>query len=117
MKKMISMALVLLMSMGTAIPASAAVQYLPGVTAELSQAAHWTADQTVQMTAEQISALNAATILSEGTNMYDLKKLPETVDGFALNEALLTSSQADAAYYLGWTYLGKDTLAQQKVFD
>lgn len=117
MKKMISIALVLLMSMGTAIPASAAVHYLPGVTAELSQAAHWTTDQTVQMTTEEISALNAATILAEGTNMYDLKNLPETVDGFALNEALLTSSQADAAYYLGWTYLGQDTLAQQKDFD
>ena len=117
MKRRISMALVLLLSLSAAMPVSAAVSYLPDVTAQMSQAGYWTADCTVQMTMEEIEALNRATLAAEGTNMYDLKNLPETVNGVSLNEALLKSSQADAAYYLGWTYLGEKKLAEQKDFD
>ncbi len=117
MKKSLSLVLTVFLSLTAAIPASAAVSYLPGVTAGMSQGSYWTEDQTVHMTAEEIKALNTLTISAEGTNMYNLKELPETVDGFALNEALKTSSQADTSYYLGWTYLGSNKLAEQKDFD
>ena len=53
------------------------------------------------MSYEEIVKLNEKTISAKGTNMYDLKNQPEVVDGVALNEAILKSSEADAAYYLG----------------
>lgn len=39
------------------------------------------------------------------------------MNGIALNEALKKSAQADAAYYLGWTYLEDQKLATQADFD
>ena len=45
--------------------------------------------------------------------MYDLKNQPETTDGIALNERIKKSSLAYATYYLGWTYLGNEKLAEQ----
>ena len=81
---------------------------MPDVTPEMSNPTYWSdlqADPTaVLMTPEEIAAQNAANIAAPGTNMYDLKNLPETIDGVAQRDALLTSGQADAAYYFGWTY-------------
>ncbi|MBO5935431.1 MAG: SH3 domain-containing protein, partial [Clostridia bacterium] len=69
------------------------------------------------MSYDEIENLNEETISAQGTNMYDLKNLPEVVDGVALNEAIKKSSQADAAYYLGWTYLESKEKATQEDYD
>lgn len=94
-----------------------AINYLPGVTSEMSKTEYWTDDNEVLMTWDEITELNELTFNTKGTNMYDLKNQPEVVDGIALNERLKTSTKADADYYLGWTYLGKEKLATEKEFD
>ena len=94
-----------------------AINYLPGVTSEMSESKYWATDSEVLMTWDEITALNELTFNTQGTNMYDLKKQPEVVDGIALNDRLKVSTKADADYYLGWTYLGKNTLATEKEFD
>ncbi|MBR5229066.1 MAG: SH3 domain-containing protein [Firmicutes bacterium] len=98
-------------------PVMAAVAYLPGVTSAMSKASYWSKDQTVLMTNSEIQALNAKTIATSGTGMYDLKNQKDVVDGVALNASLLKSSQADADYYIGWTYLGTDKKSTQADFD
>ena len=79
--------------------------YLPDVTSEMSSPSYWTENTDVLMTYDEIDKLNKETIATKGTNMYDLKNQPEVVDGVELNKALLKSAQADAQYYLVWTYL------------
>ena len=103
---------------GSLLPFSStnAINYLPGVTAEMSDAEYWTSDSEVLMNWDEITALNELTFSTQGTNMYDLKNQPEVIDGIALNERLKTSTKADADYYLGWTYLGKEKLATEKEF-
>ena len=98
-------------------PVMAAVSYLPGVTSAMSKASYWTKDSKVLMTYDQIKALNALTIATSGTGMYDLKNQKDAVDGISLNASLLKSAQADADYYIGWTYLGTDKKSTQADFD
>ena len=99
------------------INSTKAINYLPGVTAKMSEVEHWTTDEEVLMTLDEITALNELTFNTEGTNMYDLKNQPEVIDGIALNKRLKTSTKADADYYLGWTYLGTENIATEKEFD
>ena len=96
---------------------AAGVSYLPDVTAEMSEPSYWTENNDSLMTYKEIEELNALTISAKGTNMYDLKNQPETTDGIALNERIKKSSLADATYYLGWTYLGNEKLAEQADYD
>ncbi|MBE7019231.1 MAG: hypothetical protein E7413_05090 [Ruminococcaceae bacterium] len=93
------------------------VSYLPNVTSEMSSPSYWTQEDEILMSYEEIEKLNEETLFTKGTNMYDLKNQPETIDGIALNEALLKSSQADASYYLGWTYLECEEKATQEDYD
>ena len=93
------------------------ISYLPDVTAEMSETSYWTENDDLPMTYKEIEGLNALTISSKGTNMYDLKNQPETTDGIALNERIKNSSLADASYYLGWTYPGNEKLAEQADYD
>lgn len=93
------------------------ISYLPDVTAEMSETSYWTENDDLLMTYKEIEELNALTISSKGTNMYDLKNQPETTDGIALNERIKNSSLDDASYYLGWTYLGNEKLAEQADYD
>ena len=81
------------------------VYYLPDVTSKMSSPSYWANETDALMSYDEIDKLNKVTISTKGTNMYDLKNLPDVVDGISLNEAIKKSSQADAAYYLGWTYL------------
>ena len=120
MKKTKLMAALLAAVMIVSIPLqadAARIPYLPDVTAAMSSPSYWSTDDQVQMDWEDIQALNELTIGADGTGMYDLKNQAETVDGVRINEMVKASSQADAAYYLGWTYLGTDTKAAQKDFD
>ena len=91
--------------------------YLPHVTKEMSSPSYWTDDAEVFMSYEEIKELNKKTISAKGTNMYDLANLPDTVNGVTLNEALIKSSGADAAYFLTWTYLEEGRRATQEDFD
>ena len=104
--KIVSIFLAVLMGVGTTVNCLASgTHYLPDVTREMSSPFFWTNDTDILMSLDEIEKLNEKTVAAEGTNMYDLKNQPEVVDGNKLNEAILKSSQADAEYYLGWTYL------------
>ena len=93
------------------------VYYLPDVTSEMSSPSYWATENDVLMSYDEIDKLNKETIAEKGTNMYDLKNQPEVVDGISLNEGIMKSSQADAAYYLGWTYLESTKKAIQEDYD
>ena len=94
--------------LSAALPASAAVAYLPGVTEEMTDPAFWAermADpEALLSTPEEIARINAAALTTEGTNMHDLRSLPDFFDGVARCESLAEGAAADAEYYLGWTY-------------
>ena len=113
MKKISIIVMFLILSTAVNCLASG-VYYLPDVTSEMSSPSFWTNETDILMSYDEIEKLNEQTILTKETNMYDLKNLPETVDGVALNEAILKSSKADASYYLGWTYLESKKKATQK---
>ncbi|MBR0311314.1 MAG: SH3 domain-containing protein [Oscillospiraceae bacterium] len=107
------------------LPASAAapeaVGYLPGVTAEMTVPAFWTAGMddpdALLATADEIAALNALALATEGTNMHDLRNLPETFDGVSRSRSLQKGAAADAEYYLGWTYNETGKKLGQRDFD
>lgn len=118
MKKIISvfLATALLLSV-SANCLAAGVYYLPDVTKEMSSPSYWSEDDEVLMTYEEILRANENIVIQKGTNVIDLRTTPLTVDGFEINEAVKSSSQADANYYLGWTYINSDKLATQEDFD
>lgn len=93
------------------------IKYLPDVISEMSDAEFWTTDNELLMTYDAIAEQNNRTISTKETCMYDLKNQPETVDGVALNEALLKSSRADASYYLGWTYIESENPTTESDFE
>ena len=109
--------LCLLLSLGTA----AFSAYMPDVTAEMSRPSYWSDRQpdpsALLMTPEEIEAQNAANIAAPGTNMFDLKNAPETIDGVAQREALQRSGKADADYYLGWTFQTDGVAADEAFYD
>lgn len=115
-KRVVCNMLAVILGIGAVTNAGAAL-YLPDVTKEMSSSQYWVCEDDVLMTFEEIEKLNDLTISQKDTNMYDLKNQPETVDGIALNEALLKSSKADADYYRGWTYIESETLATEADFD
>ena len=112
--KRINIITVLLVLCTTASCLASGSYYLPDVTSEMSSPSYWTEETDVLMSYDEIEKLNKETISAKGTNMYDLKNQPEVVDGISLNEAILKSSQADAQYYLGWTYLESTQKATQE---
>lgn len=83
----------------------------------MSSPSFWAIETDVLMSYDEIDKLSKETIHAKGTNMYDLKNQPDVVDGISLNEAILKSSQADVAYYLGWTYLESKEKATQEDYD
>ena len=94
--------------LAAALPVSAAVAYLPGVTEEMTDPAFWAErmddPEVLLSTPEEIARINAAALTTEGTNMHDLRSLPEYFDGPAHNEAVAKGAAEDAEYFLGWTY-------------
>ena len=115
--KKISIITILLILCTTVNCFASSVFYLPDVKSEMSSPSFWTDGTDVLMSYDEIERLNEETLHAKGTNMYDLKNQPEVIDGVALNEAIKKSSQADAAYYLGWTYLESKEKATQKDYD
>ncbi len=104
-----------------AVYAAEPVGYLPGVTKEMSDPAFWTADiddpDAVLAAQEEIAQINAAALVTSGSNMHDLRSLPEMFDGMARNDSLQKGAAADAAYYLGWTYDETGKKLEQEDFD
>lgn len=114
--------LLLLAMVFALLPARAeAVGYLPGVTAEMTDPAYWAAamdaPDALLATAEDIAGINTAALVTAGTNMHDLRNLPETFDGLARCESLQKGAAADAAYYLGWTWDETGKKLEQADFD
>ena len=116
MKKISFIVMLIILSMTINCMASG-VYYLPDVTSEMSSPSFWTNETDILMSYDEIDKLNKETISTKGTNMYDLKNQPEVIDGVALNEAIKKSSQADAQYYLGWTYFESTEKATQEDYD
>ncbi len=101
--------------------AGAAVSYLPGVTQEMTLPSYWTSHteeyDALLCTAEEIAKINSSALAAEGSNMHDLKNLPDTFDGAARCASLLKGAAADAKYYLGWTYDETGKKFTQEDFD
>lgn len=116
MKRISFIALLLILSTTINCLASSGF-YLPDVTGEMSSPSFWTNENDILMSYDEIEKLNEETIYTQGTNMHDLKNQSEVIDGIELNEAIKKSSQADARYYLGWTYLGSTEKATQEDYD
>ncbi len=114
-------ALLLCLCMMLTLSTAAFGTSMPEVTSEMSKPGYWSALQAdpsaLLMTPEEIAAQNAANIAEPGTNMTDLKNLPDTIDGIAQKKALQASGQADANHYLGWTYQTDGSAANQAFYD
>ena len=125
MKRITVLLLLLCLASALVAPAAASVpapvQYMPGVTEEMTEPDFWTRGMAepdaLLATAEEIAQINAAALVTPGTNMHDLKSLSETFDGPARVEALRKSLAADAAYYLGWTWDQTGKKLEQADFD
>ena len=118
MKKILIAVFSAVLSLSIAVNSLASgIYYLPDVTREMSSPSYWAEEDDILMTYDEIEALNKETIFAKGTNMYDLKNQPDVIDGISLNESVLKSSEADAKYYLDWTYLASSTKATQEDFD
>ena len=106
--RIVALALCLVTALSLALPAAAEVQYMPDVTAEMSNASYWAklyenADDVI-LNADEIKAFNEDTYIASGTMVMDLRTIKDTFDGKARNEAVRSSAKADAEYYFGWTY-------------
>ena len=115
--KKISIITILLILSTTVNCLASSVCYLPDVTKEMSSPSFWTDETDILMSFDEIDKLNKETIHAGSTNMYDLKNQLEVIDGVALNESIKKSSQADAQYYLGWTYFESTEKATQEDYD
>ena len=122
MRRPITILLSLTLALSLLLPAAAgAVDYLPGVTEEMTGSGFWSSraaePDKLLATADEIAGINAAALTAEGANMHDLRNQPETVDAKALAQALTASAQANAEYYLGWTYSADGKEADQAFYD
>ncbi len=95
--------------------------YLPDVTAEMSRPEYWSEMQKnpdeVLMTSGEIAAQNSLNIAAKGTNMYDMKNQPDTINGITQRDNLVKSGQSDADYYLGWTFDSAGNKVDQAFYD
>ena len=87
---------------------ASSVAYMPGVTEEMTDPAFWSGmaedPNALLSTPEEIARINAAALANEGSNMHDLRNLPDRFNGAARCASLAEGAAADAAYFLGWTY-------------
>ena len=105
----------------TTIAPALAVTHFPGVTEAMSDPVYWSSRQedseAVLATPQEIQQRNAAALSSEGTNMVDLKMLPEIFDGAAENEKALKTARENKEAYIGWTYDGSGKALTESDFD
>ena len=90
------------------VPAVAAPVYLPGITSEMGYASYWASKRSDPhaplATVDAILARNRNAAAAKGNNLIDLKSQPLTFNAVSACEALARSAEADAGYYVGWTY-------------
>ena len=107
--------------LSAALPVSAAVAYLPGVTEEMTYPEFWASrmadPDALLSTPEEIARINAAALTTQGTNMHDLLSLSSSFDGTAWCDTLAKGARADAEYFLGWTYDENGKPFTQEAFD
>ena len=100
---------------------ASSVAYMPGVTEEMTDPAFWSGmaedPNALLSTPEEIARINAAALANEGSNMHDLRNLPDRFDGAARCASLAEGAAADAAYFLGWTYDENGKEFTQEDFD
>ena len=93
----------------------------PDVTEEMSDAAFWSAaaetPDAVLAGPEEIAEVNAAYLAETDSNMHNLRNVPDTFNGVERVAALRRSLQADAEYYMGWTYAPDGRATDQAFFD
>ena len=107
-RRMLALLLALCLAAAQLPAAAASVPYYPGVTEEMTDPAFWAAlaedPDALMASPEEIGRINAAALAAEGSNMHDLRNLPDRFDGVEHCAALAENAEADAAYFLGWTY-------------
>ena len=117
----LTLILCIAVSLLPALANAATVGYMPGVTEEMTNPAFWSDlagnPDALLATEEDIARINQAAIDGDGTNRGDMKRLKETYDGIAKNEALQKSAQDDADYYLGWVWDQNGKKMTQEDFD
>ena len=105
----------------TVSAAATGVQYFPGVTEEMTKAEFWSGmhsdSDKLLATAEEIAQYNELACQTQGTTRYDLKSMPGTFNGISRCQALQKDAQADADYYIGWTFDVKGNHLDQAYFD
>ena len=90
------LALLLVLCLSAALLPSvwaSSVAYMPGVTEEMTDPAFWSGmaedPNALLSTPEEIARINAAALANEGSNMHDLRNLPDRFDGAARCASLL----------------------------
>ena len=110
-----------LLLMPLSATAAREVGYMPGVTEEMTDPAFWSGRAedpgALLATPEEIARIHEAALTTEGSNMHDLKNLPETYDGVARNELLTEAAAEDVKYYLGWVWDHTGKKLEQEDFD
>ncbi|MCR4628373.1 MAG: hypothetical protein K5760_02080, partial [Clostridium sp.] len=109
---------------GIANPMSvpAAVKFLPGVTAEMSDPSYWMRDLTGtdEILADQskIALLNQRIRASEGSNMFDLDSLSATINSAEMSSKIRESTRKElAAYATGGNYAADGSVMTQEMLD
>ncbi|MBO4915584.1 MAG: SH3 domain-containing protein [Oscillospiraceae bacterium] len=125
MKKICASTLTLCLLLSLFLPlsvrAAAPVEYLPGVTGEMTKSSFWTdmmdEPDKIITDREEIERINAAALATKGSNMHDLKNITESFNGPERIALLKKSVEEDAKYYLGWTYNETGKKLEQEDFD
>ena len=76
---------------------ASSVAYMPGVTEEMTDPAFWSGmaedPNALLSTPEEIARINATALANEGSNMHDLRNLPDRFDGAARCASLAEGGQ------------------------
>ena len=105
-KWIISFSIILAMVLNPVINSYAEMIYMTGVTEEMCHYSYWTEkkkdSKKLLLDMDGIEALNKQYEKAEGLGIYDLKNMPETVNGFDINDSLLTAAEGDKDYMSWW---------------
>ncbi|WP_352397618.1 SH3 domain-containing protein [[Clostridium] aminophilum] len=100
----------------------AAVKFLPGVTAEMSNPSYWVRDLTgtddILADQSKIALLNQRIRASEGSNMFDLDSLSATINAAEMSSKIRESTRKElAAYATGGNYSADGSVMTQEKLD
>ena len=100
----------------------AAVKFLPGVTAEMSNPSYWVRDLTgtddILADSSRIASLNQKIRASEGSNMFDLDSMSATFNAAELTAKIRESTRKElASYAKGGNYAADGSVMTQEMLD